>query len=104
MTEIIRVRDLIERKQRQTEQAPEVDGRAARLAENAKRHLAEINDSESWFSEQKVRDLLTNVHDCTPVEVQDVIDLLSVATHYTKRDFDEGWPIMQALATIRGEV
>lgn len=101
----IRVRDLVERRQRQQSQelAP-VDDRTARMAENARRHLAEHNDVESWLNPQKVRDFLTKYHDATPVEVQDTLDLLSTATHFTREDFENGSAVTTALATIRGEL
>jgi hypothetical protein len=104
MIESIRMRDVLARQQAQEQAEPAEDGRAFRMQQNAQRHLAEQNDAESWFNEQRVREFLTNVHDCTPVEIQDTLDLLATATHCTKQDFEDGWPIMQALATVRGEV
>jgi hypothetical protein len=98
---IIRVRDIIAR-QRAQEQP--VDNRAQRLAENAKRHLAEQADADSWMNQQKITEYLANQHDCSPVEAQDVLDLLATATHFRREDFENGSAITVALATIRGEL
>jgi hypothetical protein len=101
----LRVRDIIEQRQRQQaqEQGPApVDDRAERLAANAARHLAEQNDSASWMNPQKIRDHLTSYYDASPVEIQEVLDLLETATHFSRSDFENGSAAVTALATIRG--
>jgi hypothetical protein len=103
--EVVRVRDLMERRQREAQQAPaEIDDRALRMQQNAQRHLAEQNAANSWLNPEKVREHLTNYHDATPVEVQDVLDLLATATHFTKDDYETGSAAIVSLATIRGEI
>jgi hypothetical protein len=103
MSENIRMRDIVARRQRQ-EQAPAQDARAIRMMENSKRHIAEQNAVNSWLNPENVREHLTNYHDATPVEVQDVLDLLATATHFTKDDYETGSAAIVSLATIRGEI
>jgi hypothetical protein len=98
-----RVRDIIERQQRVTQAQPQ-DDRAQRLAENAKRHIAEQSDLESWLNEKKIRQYLELQMDANPVEVEDTLNVLRTATIFTREDLENGSAINTALAMARGEL
>jgi hypothetical protein len=100
--EVVRVRDLMVRQAQRQQAAPAQDDRAARMAENARRHIAEQTDSTSWMNPPKIRDHLTSYYDANPVEIQEVLDLLETATHFSRSDFENGSAAVTALATIRG--
>ena len=105
----VRVRDLLEKQQtNKSQQEIQQEQRAARLAENARKHLAEEqerNDPQSWLNPKRISNYLTSYpHDASPVEVQACLELLETSTIFSKEDRENGSAVNTAIAMVRGEI
>src|SRR5271154_5179861 len=93
-----RVRDIIEKKQDQSQPA---DDRAQRFAVNAAKHLAA--KSAPWQNPDKWRQHLTNAFDASPVELESVAELLESGVYFSAEDRESGVAPQIALAMVRNE-
>jgi hypothetical protein len=99
MTESIRMRDIVARKQA-TPPQPQVDDRAERFAANAAKHLAAKSDPTSWENPAKYEPHLVNYFDANPLELISVRELLETS-YFSQEDRETGVAAQLALDAVR---